>query len=198
MKYLPVGSALFTENRKRFVKQMQPNSIAIFNSNDELPTNGDQLHTYKQNSDLYWLCGIDQEDTMVLLYPDNPDADAREILVLVRPNEQKEKWDGKRLTTKQATSISGIQYIIWLDSLEAQLQVWIHSAQNIYLNTNENDRKANQLQVRDYRYAVKMKEQYPLHNYLRSAVILKHLRSIKTAAEIEVMKVAMEITNQTF
>ena len=198
MKYLPINPKLFTENRKRFVKEMQPSSIAIFNSNDELPTNADQLFYFKQNSDLYWLTGIDQEDTMLVLYPNNPDKNNKEVLVLVRPNEAKEKWDGKRLTKEQAQQISGIQNIVWLDSLDALLQMWVHHSDNIYLNTNENDRKANYVPVRDYRYADAMRKQYPLHNFLRSAKITKQLRAIKTAAEIEVMKVAMEITNQTF
>ncbi len=198
MKYLPINPKLFTENRKRFVKEMQPNSIAIFNSNDELPTNADQLFYFKQNSDLYWLTGIDQEDTMLVLYPNNPDKNNKEVLVLVRPNEAKEKWDGKRLTKEQAQQISGIQNIVWLDSLDALLQMWVHHSDNIYLNTNENDRKANYVPVRDYRYADAMRKQYPLHNFLRSAKITKQLRAIKTPAEIEVMKMAMEITNQTF
>lgn len=198
MKYLPLNPQIFVNNRKRFVAQMQPNSIAIFNSNDELPTNADQLYCFKQNSDLFWLSGIDQEDTMVILYPDNPDKKYRAVLVLVRPNELKEKWDGKRLRIEEAKKMSGFDTVVWLDSLDAMLQVWIHHADTIYLNTNENDRKANLVQVRDYRYAEEMKKRYPLHQYMRSAKILKQLRSIKTAEEIEVMKVAMEITNQTF
>jgi Xaa-Pro aminopeptidase len=198
MKYLPLDSKIFANNRKRFVKQMAPNSIAIFNSNDELPTNADALYYFKQNSDLFWLSGIDQEDSMVVLYPDNPDKKYREVLVLVRPNELKEKWDGKRLRVEEAQKMSGIQTIVWLDSLDALLQVWIHHADNIYLNTNENDRKASLVPVRDYRYAEALRSRYPLHNYMRSAKIMKQLRAIKSAEEIEVMKVAMEITNQTF
>jgi Xaa-Pro aminopeptidase len=135
---------------------------------------------------------------MVVLYPDNPDKKYREVLVLVRPNELKEKWDGKRLRVEEAQKMSGIQTIVWLDSLDALLQVWIHHADNIYLNTNENDRKASLVPVRDYRYAEALRSRYPLHNYMRSAKIMKQLRAIKSAEEIEVMKVAMEITNQTF
>ena len=96
MKYLPLNSNIFISNRKRFIKEMQPNSIAIFVSNDEFPSNGDAIHSFKQNSDLYWLSGIEQEDSMVILYPNNPDPKYREVLVLVRPNELKEKWDGFR------------------------------------------------------------------------------------------------------
>lgn len=177
---------------------MDKNAIAIFNSNDELPTNADQLYKFKQNSDMIWLTGIEQEDSMLVLFPDNPDPKYREVLVLVRPNELKEKWDGHRLRVNEAQEISGVKTIIWLDSLDAMLQPWVHLAETIYLNTNENDRKANLVPVRDYRYAALMQERYPLHNYRRSARILKELRAIKTPLEIEVMQTAMDITDKTF
>ncbi|QEC42269.1 aminopeptidase P family protein [Pseudobacter ginsenosidimutans] len=198
MKYLPLNQDIFVQNRKRFVASMDKNSIAIFNSNDELPTNGDAIHTFKQNSDLFWLSGIDQEDSMVVLFPDNPDPRFREVLVLVRPNEMKEKWDGKRLRAEEARQISGVKTIIWLDTLDAVLQTWIHLADTIYLNSNENDRKANLVPVRDYRYIQEMKQRYPLHNYKRSARIMKELRAIKTPQEVEVMQQAIDITKDTF
>jgi Xaa-Pro aminopeptidase len=198
MKHLPLDPQLFTINRKRFVEKLKPNSIAIFVSNDEVPRNGDALHAFQQNSDLYWLSGIMQEDSMVVLFPDNPDPKFREVLVLVRPNELKEKWDGKRLRREEATAISGIQTIVWLDSLDALLQPWIHLADTIYLDTNENDRKASLVRTRDYRFVDEMKSRYPLHHYERAAKILKELRSIKTPQEIEVVKKAIEITGNTF
>jgi Xaa-Pro aminopeptidase len=198
MKYLPLNPNIFVQNRKRFISRMEKNSIAIFNSNDELPTNGDATHKFKQNSDLYWLCGIDQEDTMVILFPDNPDPKFREVLVLVRPNELKEKWDGKRLRAAEAREITGIATVIWLDSLEGILQPWIHLADTIYLNTNENDRKANLVPVRDYRYAETMRQRYPLHQYKRSARIMKELRAVKTPQEVVVMQQAIDITHNTF
>ncbi len=197
MKYLALNPQIFIDNRKKFINKMESNAIAIFNSNDELPTNADQLHKFKQNSDLFWLTGIEQEDSMLVLYPDNPDVKYREVLVLVRPNELKEKWDGHRLRTNEATAISGITTIIWLDTLDGVLQPWIHWADTIYLNTNENDRKANTVAVRDYRFAKMMKLRYPLHNYKRSAKILKELRGIKSALEIEVMQQAIDITDNT-
>jgi Xaa-Pro aminopeptidase len=198
MKYLPLNSDLFIQNRRRFIEKMDKQSIAIFNSNDELPTNADQLYRFKQNSNLIWLTGIEQEDSMLVLFPDNPDPKYREVLVLVRPNELKEKWDGHRLRVHEAKAISGIQMIVWLDTLDGLLQPWIHWADTIYLNTNENDRKANLVPVRDYRYAEMMKMRYPLHNYKRSAKILKELRGLKTALEIEVMQKAINITETTF
>src|SRR3982751_438519 len=166
MKHLPLDPQLFITNRSRFLKQMKPNSIAIFVSNDEVPSNGDALHPFKQNSDLYWLSGISQEDSMVILFPDNPDPKYREVLVLVRPNELKEKWDGKRLRRQEATAISGIQTIVWLDAIDAVLQTWVHLADVIYLDTNENDRKSNSpVRTRDYRFVDEMKSRYPLHQF---------------------------------
>ena len=198
MKYFPLNNEIFIQNRKRFIGRMEKNSIAIFNSNDELPANGDSLHPFKQNADLFWLTGIEQEDTMLILYPDNPDVNYREVLVLIRPNELKEKWDGHRLTASEGQEFSGISKVLWLDSLEGMLQGWIHNAETIYLNTNENDRKANYLAVKDYRYAQEMKIKYPLHQYKRSAKILKDLRAIKTPLEIEVVQKAIDITDVTF
>jgi Xaa-Pro aminopeptidase len=198
MKYLPLNPEIFVQNRKRFADKMEKNSIAIFNSNDEIASNGDAIYKFKQNSDLYWLTGIEQEDSMLVLFPDNTDPKFREVLVLVRPNELKEKWDGHRLRIHEAQAISGIQTILWLDSLEGMLQPWIHLTDTIYLNSNENDRKNNLVPVRDYRYAREMKERYPLHNYKRSARLLKDLRAIKTPLEVEVLQKAMDITDVAF
>ena len=198
MKYHPLDSNIFINNRKRFVRQMTPNSIAVFVSNDEWPGNGDALHPFKQNSDLFWLSGIVQEDSMVILFPDNPDPKFREVLVLVRPNELKEKWDGKRLRAEEARKISGIQTIVWLDSLDAMLQGWIHLADTIYLDSNENDRKASDIQTREYRFIAEMKARYPLHQFMRAAKIMKALRAIKTKEEIVVVQKAIDITDLTF
>ncbi len=198
MKYLPLNPEIFINNRKRFVKQMLPNSIAVFVSNDEWPSNGDAIHTFKQNSNLFWLSGITQEDSMVILFPDCPDSKYREVLVLVRPNELKEKWDGKRLRIKEAFAISGMSTVVWADSIDALLQTWIHLADTIYLDTNENDRKASSIRSRQYRFADEIKTAYPLHNYQRAAKIMKELRSIKTKEEIEVVQKAIDITEHTF
>ena len=198
MKHLPLNPQLFVTNRNRFIDRMKPNSLAIFVSNDEVPSNGDAIHPFKQNSDLYWLSGISQEDSMVVLFPDNPDPKYREVLVLVRPNELKEKWDGKRLRKQEATAISGIQTIVWLDVFDALLQTWIHLADTIYLDTNENDRKASLVRTRDYRFVDEMKSRYPLHQYERAARIMKDLRAIKSELEVEVTSKAIDITHQAF
>lgn len=198
MKNLPLNPKIFIQNRQRFIKKMKPNSIAIFNSNDEVPSNGDALYRFQQNSDLFWLTGIEQEDTMLVLYPDNPDPKYREVLVLVRPNEMKEKWDGKRLRAQEGKDISGAAAVLWLDSLDGLLQQWIHFADTIYLNTNENDRKSSLIQTRDYRYIDEMKSRYPLHQYERSAKIMREVRGIKTKEEVEVVKTAIDITHKAF
>jgi Xaa-Pro aminopeptidase len=198
MKYQMLNNEIFIRNRERFVARMEKNSIAVFVSNDEVPSNGDSLYHFKQNSDVYWLSGVEQEDSMVILFPDNPDPKYREVLVLVRPIELKEKWDGKRLRVSEAQAISGMKTIVWLDSIDAMLQTWIHLADNIYLDSNENDRKASLVRTRDYRFIDEMKSRYPLHNYMRAAKIMKDLRGIKTALEVEVLQKAIDITENTF
>lgn len=198
MKNFPLDQQLFITNRNRFIERMKPDSIAIFVSNDQFPVNGDALYPFQQNSDLYWLSGITQEDSMVIIFPDNPDPKFREVLVLVRPNELKEKWDGRRLRKEEAIAISGIQTIVWLDSVDGLLQPWIHLADTIYLDTNENDRKASLLRTHEYRFVDEMKARYPLHQYERAARILRDLRGVKTEFEIDVTRKAIEITHNAF
>ena len=198
MKNLPLDQKLFVQNRERFISKMKKNAIAILVSNSEVPSNGDAIYKFKQNSNLYWLSGITQEDSMVILFPDNPDPKYREILVLVRPNELKEKWDGRRLRAGEARDMSGIKTIVWLDTLEALMQPWIHLADSIYLDSNENDRKSSLLKTRDYLFIDEMKSRYPLHQYERAARIFKELRAIKTQAEIDVIQKAIDITENTF
>ncbi len=197
-KYLPLDNNIFIQNRKRFMAKMQPNSIAIFVSNDEFPLNGDALHHFQQNSDLFWLSGIEQEGSMVILFPNNPDPKYREVLVLTRPQELKEIWDGKRLRANEATAISGIKTIVWTDSVDAMLQTWIHLADSIYLDSNENDRKNNLVRTSEYRFIDEMQSRYPLHQYLRAAKILKDLRGIKTKEEVQVIQKAIDITEVAF
>ena len=198
MKYTPLDTQIFIQNRKRFVSKMQKNSIAIFVSNDEYPLNGDALHDFKQNTELYWLSGIEQEGSMVILFPDNPDPKYREVLVLVRPQELKEIWDGKRLRANEANTISGIKTIVWVDVLDGMLQQWVHLADAIYLDSNENDRKNNLLRTSEYRFIDEMKARYPLHNFCRAANIMKELRAVKTKEEVQVIQKAIDITELAF
>lgn len=198
MKYLPINPNLFIENRKRFTKEMKANSIAIFTTNLQYPQNGDAFYKFKQNSNFFWLTGIEQENSMLILFPTNKDKNVQTILVLERPQELKEKWDGKRLRKEEAINISGISHIIWKDSIDAVLQGLIHQADNIYLDSNENDRKSTSIISNEYVLIDEMKKKYPLHQYYRAASILKNLRSIKTIYEIELIQKAIEITQQTF
>jgi Xaa-Pro aminopeptidase len=197
-KYLPLDNNIFIQNRKRFTSKMQSNSIAIFVSNDEFPLNGDALHHYQQNSDLFWLSGIEQEGSMVILFPNNPDPKFREVLVLTRPQELKEIWDGKRLRANEATAISGMKTIVWSDVLDGMLQQWIHLADSIYLDSNENDRKNNLVRTNEYRFIDEMQARYPLHQIFKRAKILKDLRGIKTKEEVQVIQKAIDITEVAF
>lgn len=198
MKYLKIPSVLYTKNRERFIKKMKPNSIAIFPGNPVLPTNGDAIYTNRPNSDVLWLSGIVQEKSMVILYPDNPDKNGRELLVLTRPNELLEKWNGHLLRKDEATAISGIKNIQWLDSIDAQLQVMMHHADTVYLNTNENDRLDTSLFRPDLLFVHDFMKRYPVHKYERSAPIMKELRAIKTKEEIAVTQTAVDITHKAF
>jgi len=189
---------LFVENRARFVAAMEPGAMAIFVSNDEMPSNGDAHHPFSQNSDLFWLSGIAQEDSMVILFPGHPDVRYREVLVLARPNEQKEKWDGRRLRSEEARAISGIATVLWQDSLWGLLRGWMHLADNVLLNSNENDRRSGPAITREYRFIEELRGEFPLHVYRRSAKLLRSLRSIKTSLELSIMQAAADITGETF
>jgi Xaa-Pro aminopeptidase len=191
-------SKLTADNRQRFMKKMKPGSVAIFQGTEVLPTNGDAVYTNRPGSDILWLSGIEQEKTMVILYPDNPDASAREVLVLLRPNEQLEKWEGHKLRKEEATAISGIQNIQWVDSIDAMLQVMMHNADTVYLNTNENDRLDGSLLRTDLLFVQKWMQRFPLHHYERAAKLVKELRAIKSKEEIIITQKAVDITEKAF
>ncbi|WP_129020754.1 aminopeptidase P family protein [Edaphocola flava] len=197
MKYLPIDSGLFKKNRERFVKAMKSNSIAIFNASPVIAENGDAVYSYKANSNITWLSGITQEQTMVILYPDNKDTSAREVLVIQRPDELLEKWNGHLLRKHEATELSGIKNVQYVDSIDAMLQVWMHHAEYVYLDTNENDRRGTVLRT-DLQFVNKIREQYPLHKYERAAVLMKELRAIKTKEEVAITQKAVDITHQAF
>lgn len=198
MKYKAINSKLYSQNRERFIAKMKPNSVAIFPGNPVLLANGDQNYVYVPNSDVVWLSGVIQEKSMVILYPDNPDETAREVLVLLRPNADLEKWEGHKLRKDEATAISGIKNIQWLDAIDASLKVMMHHAAIIYLNSNENDRMDASLSRPDLEYVHQLMNTYPLHHYERAAKIIKEVRAVKTAEEIEVTQEAVDITEKAF
>lgn len=198
MKYLPIDQALFVHNRANYIKQLQPNSIAVFHSNDEMPTNADQFHPWKQSSDLFYLSGIDQEETILLIYPDCPNPKYREALFLKKTNEHIAIWEGHKYTEEEARAASGIQTIHWKEDFAQIFGMLMNHATHIYLNTNENDRASITIQNRDARFIQETKSRFPLHTYMRSAPIMAQLRTVKSLWERELMQIACDITNKAF
>ncbi len=196
MKYEKINTQLFEDNRSRFHKKMDKNSIAVIAPNPVVMENADAVYDYKANSDLYWLTGIDQEDTYYIAFPDSPIPEEREILVILRPNEKLEKWEGHKLTPAEATEISGIKKVIYTDELDTTLRRLVHSVDKIYLNSDEHDRLSSHSLRTDLPYIQSIKKQYPLHQYGRAAQITKELRPIKNKHEIEVIKRAISITHK--
>jgi len=198
MKYKPIDSKLFIENRKKFAAQLKPNSIAIFHSNDEMPRNGDLTFYFRQNADLFWLSGIDQEDTMLILYPDCPKPEFRECLFLKKTNETIAVWEGHKYTMSEARATSGIKNIFWNEEFDTVVNNLMVYADNCYLNLNENDRAKIVVPYRDLRYANELKAKFPLHNYERAAKILINLRAVKSEEEIKLIREACSITEKAF
>ena len=196
MKYLPINNALYKNNRDRFIKKMKANSIAIFHAHPQLPENGDAIIGYKPNSDVVWLTGIVQEKTMVILHPSTNKNVAQETLVILRPDATLEKWEGHKLTKAEATEISGIKNVIYLDQLDATLHIMMHNTEFVYVDTNENDRLDTSLPRIDLLYVKQLMRNYPVHKYERAAVIMKEVRAIKSKYEVEVLQHAVNITHK--
>ncbi len=198
MKYLPIDPSLFISNRERFRAHLLPNSVAFFNSNDEFPRNGDQNFKFKQNADLFYLSGIDQEQSILMLFPDSPVEKYREVLFLRETNDHIAVWEGHKYTKEEATTASGVKTILWTDSFPAALHEVMAHASNVYLNTNENTRFTSEIAYRDLRFGQDLKIKFPYHNYQRSAPIMLKLRTLKQAGEIELIKTACGITRDAF
>ena len=198
MKYPQIDQSLFILNRQNFSKQLKNNSLALFNAADEFPRSGDQNFIFKQNPDLFYLSGIDQEQTILLLYPDCPNPLYREVLFLRQTNDYIKVWEGYKYTKEQAKAASGIENVYWLEDFDNILHSIVHYADNIYLNTNENDRYAHTVPYRDVRFIEQMRSKYPLHHYERSAPIMRGLRAVKSELEIQLTKKACAITRDAF
>ncbi|HEY9197119.1 MAG TPA: aminopeptidase P family protein [Mucilaginibacter sp.] len=198
MKYSAISSDLFTNNRKNFVSRTKSNSVCIFHANDEFPVSGDQVFTFKQNPDFFYLTGIDQEQSILVLYPDCPNKAYREVLFLRQTNEHIAIWEGHKYTMEEARLASGIQSIHWLHEYDTILHGIINYAEHIYINTNENDRYVHTVPYRDLRAYESLKQKYPLHKYERSAPILRDLRVVKSEIETELIQQACDITNDAF
>jgi len=198
MKYTPIDSTLFIENRTRFVAKMQPGSMAFFNANDEMPRDGDANYLFRQNSDLFYLSGIDQEQTVLVLFPDAPFPKYREILFVRKTNEHIAVWEGHKYTKEEGKAASGIENIMWTESFEQVLHVLSAYDEGFYLNMNDHDRAYTQVPYKEHRFSLEMRDKYPLHKIERSAPIMHHLRSIKSHWEVELMRKACGITEKAF
>lgn len=194
MKYLAIDRNLFIKNRVKFIKSLKPNSLAIFNSNDIMPTNADGTMPFRQNNDLFYLSGVDQEESILLIFPDAINPKYREVLFLKETNKEIAIWEGEKLNKESATKVSGIETVIWLKDFEKTLKSFIYAAENIYLNDNEQLRAVTTVETRDDRFTKWCKNEYPLHQYLRSAPILHQLRAVKEKEEIALMQNASNIT----
>jgi Xaa-Pro aminopeptidase len=198
MKYDPADSQLFIRNRERLFSLLKRNSIAILHSNDVMPTNADGTMLFKQNSDLYYLSGIDQQESIVVLFPDAQEAADREILFIRETNENIAIWEGEKLDQKRASELSGIQNVQWLDAFDATIHRLICQAESIYLNGNEHLRAETSVETRDARCAKKTQAAYPLHKYERLAPLMHRLRITKDVEEIKMMQRACDITEAGF
>lgn len=198
MKYTAIEKNLFIENRKKFIAQLQPKSIAIFHSNDEMPRNGDGAFPFRQQSDLFWLSGIDQEQTILVLSPEHPLPEYREVLFLRKTNEHIAVWEGHKYTKEEAREASGIQHIFWTEDFQAMLPMLMHHSKNVYVNLNENDRFVTEVVYRDERFARELRSKYPNHQYERSGPVMAKLRAIKSDPEVKQMQIAADITEKAF
>ncbi len=200
MRYPPIDPGLFVNNRKRLVKELKPNALALFNSSDIMPTSADGTMPFKQNADLFYLTGIQQEESILLLCPGFREEGEREILFLREPNEHLEKWHGHKLTKAEATALSGVKTVMWLSDFEALFHhlMVMGGVEQVYLNTNEHYRAEVIVQTRDARFLEWCKARYPLHTYQRVAPLMSKLRTVKQPQEIELLRKACDITGKAF
>lgn len=198
MKYLPIAKDLYIKNRKKFVANMEPNSVAIFNSNDIFPISADSTMPFQQHRDILYLSGVDQEESILVIYPDAFNVAHREMLFLRETNETIAIWEGEKLTKDAAYQTSGIKNVYWLNQFENVLKTILAQADNIYINTNEHTRANTVVETREDRFIKKLKQDYPAHSYKKSAPIMHRLRSVKEKEEIELMQTACNITEKGF
>ncbi len=198
MKYHRLNKQLFIDNRERFKSMMEPNSLAIFHSNDIYPTSADGTMPFKQATDILWLSGVDQEDSVLVIFPDAKRNEDKELLFLTETNDLIAVWEGEKLTKNEAFEVSGIKTVYWLSEFDTIMKSLMSQTENVYLLTQEHLRRNTPVQTREMRLNAELRTIYPNHNYKRSAPYLNKLRSVKTALEIEVMKIAAEITAAGF
>jgi Xaa-Pro aminopeptidase len=200
MRYKKINNELFKLNRKRLIKELKPGSVAVFNANDIMPTNADGTMRFRQNSDLFYLTGVDQEETILVVCPDYPDKKLREVLFVRETNEQIATWEGHKLTKEEAREVSGIESILWTSDFQRifSTMMVMGGVEHVYLNTNEHYRADVLVESRDSRFIKWCKEKYPLHQYTRIAPLMSKLRAVKSRYELEQMQEACNITEKAF
>ena len=198
MKYLPISNQLYSTNRKKFTAQMKPNSVAVFNSNDIYPVSADSTLPFAQHRDILYLSGVDQEESILLLFPDAPYPHLKEILFLKETNAHIAVWEGEKLTKERAFEVSGIKSVYWLQEFEKVLKEVMTYAEIMYINTNEHYRANVETETREARFVKWWKANYPAHQVAKSNPILQQIRSVKEAEELELIQKACDITEKGF
>jgi Xaa-Pro aminopeptidase len=198
MRSPPIDRELFVSNRARLANLLLPNSLAVLNANDILPTNADGTLPLRQNSDLFYLTGIDQEETVLLIYPQAHEENMREILFLRETNDLLATWEGHKLTKDEARKASGIKRVEWLSEFRPLFHRLMCECEHVYLNTNEHKRAVIVVEARDARFVRDTQERYPLHNYQRLAPLMHQLRAVKSELELDLLRKACAITKAGF
>ena len=198
MKYHPINPELFTANRENLKRLLAPNSVVVVNSNDILPTNADGTMLLRASSDLFYLTGVEQEQSILLLYPDSHDEKFREILFLREPKPEAEQWEGHKLTEKEARNASGVERVHWLGAFDSIFHRVMCECDHVYLNTNEHKRASVVVETREARFVRETTARYPLHDYQRLARLMHQLRAVKSGEELELIKRACAITEAGF
>lgn len=198
MRYAPIDPQLFIENRRRLADRLPSNSIAVVNSNDVMPTNADGVHPFVQQTDLFYLSGIDQEESTLILFPNAREEKHREVLFLRATSEQIALWEGRRCTLEEAAALSGLKTALWNTEFESVFRSLALQADRIFLNSNEHPRAAALVETRDARFGKWCRAAFPLHRFDRLAPIMHQLRAVKSPVEVELIRQAVDITGQAF
>ncbi|SHI87258.1 Xaa-Pro aminopeptidase [Mesonia phycicola] len=198
MRYQPINSDLFIHNRKNFMAKMKPNSLAVFNSNDIYPIGADSTIPFQQDRNIYYLSGVDQEESILVLFPDAPHEKHREILFLTETNDHIAVWEGEKLTEEKALEISGVKTVYWLKDFQKIFYELMAQAETVYINTNEHYRANVETETREARFNKWLKDSYPAHSVAKSNPILQQLRAVKHPLELEAMQRACDITEKGF
>ena len=200
MRYAPLPSSLFVDARKRLRKLLPRGAAAILHANDIYPTSADGTMPFVQASDIFYLSGVDQEETILVIFPDAPDEKMREMLFLRETNEHIAVWEGEKLSKEQAAKNSGIPVssVKWLDGFEQAFKTVMAYAKSVYLNSNEHMRAASEVETRELRFIRRCQREFPLHRYERLAPLMHDLRMIKTPAEVKIIEDAIDITEAAF